>query len=109
MPKFIINASGDQFFLPDSSQFYFKDLPGIKYLRYVPNGDHSLKDTDALETLVACYDAILKRSPLPRFSWTSAADGSLRVKAVDKPDTVKLWQASNPDARDFRVETLGKV
>src|SRR5205085_6893116 len=23
MPKFIINASGDQFFLPDSSQFYF--------------------------------------------------------------------------------------
>src|SRR5215831_17336843 len=25
MPKFLINASGDQFFLPDSSQFYFDD------------------------------------------------------------------------------------
>jgi PhoPQ-activated pathogenicity-related protein len=22
---------------------------------------------------------------------------------------VKLWQATNPDARDFRVETLGRV
>src|SRR5207247_7984522 len=36
LPKFIINACGDQFFLPDSSQFYFDDLPGVKYLRYVP-------------------------------------------------------------------------
>jgi PhoPQ-activated pathogenicity-related protein len=35
MPKFIVNAAGDQFFLPDSSQFYFNDLPGVKYLRYV--------------------------------------------------------------------------
>jgi PhoPQ-activated pathogenicity-related protein len=35
MPKFIVNASGDQYFPPDSSQFYFGDLPGEKYLRYV--------------------------------------------------------------------------
>ena len=39
MPKFMVNATGDQFFLPDSSQFYFDDLPGEKYLRYVPNAD----------------------------------------------------------------------
>jgi PhoPQ-activated pathogenicity-related protein len=109
MPKFLINATGDQFFLPDSSQFYFKDLPGVKYLRYVPNADHSLKDTDALETLVACYNAILTKAPLPRFSWKTEADGALRVLPVDKPAAVKLWQATNPDARDFRVETLGRV
>jgi PhoPQ-activated pathogenicity-related protein len=53
LPKFIINASGDQFFVPDSSQFYFKDLPGVKYLRYVPNADHSLKGSDAWTTLPA--------------------------------------------------------
>lgn len=109
MPKFIINATGDQFFLPDSSQFYFKDLTGIKYLRYVPNADHSLKDTDAVETLAACYSAILKKTPLPRFSWTEESDGSLRVKTTDKPSAVKLWQATNPTARDFRVDTIGKV
>ena len=43
IPKYIINASGDQFFLPDSWQFYFDDLKGEKYLRYVPNADHSLQ------------------------------------------------------------------
>jgi len=109
MPKFIINATGDQFFLPDSSQFYFKDLPGVKYLRYVPNADHSLKDTDAVETLAASYSAVLQNTPLPRFSWTEAADGSLRVQTQDRPSAVKLWQATNPTARDFRVETIGKV
>ena len=28
MPKFILNSSGDQFFLPDSSRFYLNDLAG---------------------------------------------------------------------------------
>jgi PhoPQ-activated pathogenicity-related protein len=107
MPKFLINAAGDQFFLPDSSQFYFKDLPGIKYLRYVPNTDHSLKGSDAFETLLACYNAILNQAPLPQFSWTIEKDGSLRVTAKTPPTAVKLWQATNPDARDFRMETLG--
>ena len=108
LPKFIINATGDQFFLPDSSQFYFADLPGAKYLRYVPNADHSLKDTDAFETLEACYDAILKRAPLPRFTWTIESDASIRVQTLDRPSAAKLWQATNPYARDFRVETIGR-
>jgi PhoPQ-activated pathogenicity-related protein len=107
MPKFIINACGDQFFLPDSSQFYFNDLPGIKYLRYVPNADHSLKGSDARQSLLACYNAILYQAPLPSFAWTLPKDGSILVTARDKPSEVKLWQATNPDARDFRLETLG--
>ena len=47
MPKLLINSTGDQYFMPDSSQFYFDDLPGVKYLRYVPNTDHSLAKSDA--------------------------------------------------------------
>ncbi len=107
MPKFIINASGDQFFLPDSSQFYFSELPGVKYLRYVPNADHSLKGSDAYGTVLACYNAILYGEPLPQFTWKLLRDGSILVTAVDKPAEVKLWQATNPEARDFRLETLG--
>ncbi|PWU09200.1 MAG: PhoPQ-activated pathogenicity [Verrucomicrobia bacterium] len=107
LPKFMINACGDQFFLPDSAQFYFNDLPGAKYLRYVPNTDHSLKNSDALETLSACYRTVLNREPLPRFSWTVEKDGAIRVRAIDKPLGAKLWQATNPNARDFRLETIG--
>ena len=107
MPKFLICASGDQFFLPDSSQFYFNDLPGVKYIRYVPNADHSLKGSDARESLLACYNAILYQQPLPQLSWKLEPDGAIRAETRDKPAEVKLWQATNPEARDFRLETLG--
>ena len=51
MPKLLVNASGDQFFLPDSSQFYFDKLRGENHLRYVPNTNHWLDKSDALETV----------------------------------------------------------
>jgi PhoPQ-activated pathogenicity-related protein len=108
-PKFLINATGDQFFVPDSAQFYFNDLPGVKYLRYVPNADHSLRGSDAMMTLLACYSSVVKGTKLPQFSWTLENDGSIRVKSQDQPSAVKLWQATNPNARDFRLETINAV
>ena len=109
IPKFLINASGDQFFLPDNSQYYFNDLQGEKHLRYVPNAKHDLNGTDARESLLAFYQAILAGKPRPRFSWTKEKDGTLVVKTIDKPREVLLWQATNPKARDFRVDTIGRV
>jgi PhoPQ-activated pathogenicity-related protein len=105
----MLNASGDQFFLPDSAQFYFGQLPGPKYLRYVPNADHSLKGSDAYDTLLAWHDAILRKRSLPRFNWTHAAPGQVEVRTEDRPVEARLWQATNPNARDFRLETLGPV
>lgn len=109
MPKLLINSAGDQFFLPDSSQFYFDDLKGEKYLRYVPNTDHSLRNSDARESLIAYYDAVLRGVVRPKLSWKFEKDGTIRVTARDKPAEVKLWQATNPDARDFRLEKIGKA
>jgi PhoPQ-activated pathogenicity-related protein len=107
MPKFMVQAAGDQFFLPDSSRFYFDDLKGEKFLRYVPNTDHSLKGSDARESMLAFYDAFLRGTPRPRFSWTFEPNGDIKVTSKDKPAAVKLWQATNPEHRDFRLETLG--
>ncbi len=107
MPKLVLNAAGDQFFLPDSSQFYFDDLQGEKYLRYVPNADHGLKGSDAVETIAAFYSMILTNTPRPKVSWSLESDGSIRVQTNDKPVKVKLWQATNPEVRDFRLATLG--
>jgi PhoPQ-activated pathogenicity-related protein len=108
IPKYIVNAAGDQFFLPDSSQFYFDQLEGEKHLRYVPNADHSLDDSDALETIIAFYRMILAGTPRPEYSWTVEDDGAIHVRTRQEPAAVNLWQATNPGARDFRVETLGK-
>jgi PhoPQ-activated pathogenicity-related protein len=107
MPKLMINASGDQFFLPDSSQFYFGDLPAEKHLRYVPNADHSLRKSDAFETLHAFYDSVLNDRPRPDIQWNFEKDGTLRVKTKGTPLAVRLWQATNPSARDFRLEKIG--
>jgi PhoPQ-activated pathogenicity-related protein len=107
MPKLLINSAGDQYFLPDSSRFYFDDLPGEKYLRYVPNTDHSLRNSDARDSLIAFYDAFLHNRPRPRFSWKFEKDGRIVVKCTDQPTEVKLWQAANPEKRDFRLAALG--
>ena len=107
MPKYLVSGAGDQFFLPDSSRFYFDDLKGEKYIRYVPNADHSLRGSDARESMLAFYDAVLKGTPRPKFSWTFEPNGDIRVTSKDKPSAVKLWQATNPEHRDFRLETLG--
>ena len=79
MPKFMIQGAGDQFFLPDSSRFYFDDLKGEKYLRYIPNTDHGLKGTDARESSLAFYQAFLNGTPRPQFTWNFEADGNIRV------------------------------
>lgn len=108
MPKFIVNASGDQFFLPDNSQFYYGALPEEKHLRYVPNAKHNLEGSDARESVEAFYQAVLDNRPRPQFHWKKEKDGSLTVMTgKDRPTAVKLWQATNPDARDFRVDTIG--
>ena len=109
IPKFLLNAAGDQFFLPDGSQFYYQDLPEEKHLRYVPNAKHNLAGTDANDSLIAFYQAVLTNKPRPRFSWQKQKDGSLMVTVTDQPAEVNVWSATNPEARDFRVDTIGSA
>ncbi len=105
LPKYDVVSAGDEFFLNDSSQFYFDALPGPRYLRYVPNTGHGLNQS-AVESMVTFYQAILDGDTLPQFSWTFLADGSIQVQtgpgALDVPTTVRLWQANNPNFQDFR-------
>lgn len=107
MPKFLVNATGDQFFLPDSWKFYLGDLPGETHVRYVPNADHGLRGTDALASVAAFYGSILTGTPRPEMTWETAANGRIRVRSRTAPTSVTAWRATNPAARDFRLETLG--
>lgn len=107
MPKYIVNASGDQFFVPDSSQFYYDELQGDKLLRYVPNADHGLKNTDAVQSIAAFYTMVASGKKSPQYSWKLGDDGSIKVMPKTQPLEVVLWRANNPDARDFRLKTIG--
>ncbi len=108
MPKFIVNSTGDQFFLPDSSQFYWDALKGEKHLRYVPNTDHGVTSAAVtIQDIIAYYQSYVNGTPRPQFSWKKQPDGSLRVETATPPSAVKLWQATNPTARNFRLDAIG--
>ncbi len=111
IPKFILTAAGDDFFVHDSIQFYLDDLLGETYLRTVPNTNHYLDGAqdEVLANMVPYYDAVLTGQPRPEFSWTLNDDGSMTVLATDTPVEVKLWQADNPTDRDFRQVTIGNT
>jgi len=109
MPKLIVNATGDPFFLPDSSRFYFDDLPGEKHLRYVPNTGHTLDGADAFDSLLAFFRSVVEGAPRPSFTWRFKGKGSIRLRTdpARVPSEVRLWRVSNTEARDFRMESIG--
>jgi PhoPQ-activated pathogenicity-related protein len=108
MPKCLINATGDQFFCPDSSQFYFDDLPGENHLCYVPNSEHSLKETDALDSLIAFHYSVVHNIDRPKLAWEIDKRGQITVRSSHPAKKVQLWQTHNPSSRDFRVDTVGR-
>lgn len=109
MPKFIINAVGDEYFPPDNTRFSYHLLAETKRLRMIPNSKHSTAGTDIFESVTAFYDAILNGRSLPSYSWTTREDGAIVVRSAETPTQVNLWQGTNPTARDFRVDTIGKA
>lgn len=89
MPKLIVNSTGDQLFLPDSSRFYFDELKAERYLRYVPNIDRSLSGSDADESVSPFYASIISGTLPPKFVWRFEGDGSIRVTTETKPLEVR--------------------
>jgi PhoPQ-activated pathogenicity-related protein len=108
IPKLLISATGDQFFLPDSWQFYWDDLPGEKQLQYVPNAGHDVGKSDALQNMIAFYGSILQKKPFPQYTWKGTEKGfSLETDPNLKPASLKIWEAHNEETRDFRIDVLG--
>jgi len=118
MPKLILNSTGDQFFLPDSSQFYIGGMKGAHNLiNYVPNTAHSLDGStnltdaeSATQSLLSFYLAVSRNASLPEYRWDFVGDGSIVVEVADgfTPRQVSVWSAStNADTRDFRLDKIG--
>ena len=111
-PKFLLNAAGDEFFLSDSSNFYFDALQGSKRLRYTPNADHGQSNFDRATLMLQArnwIDDVLGGRMPPSLDWQKSASNVMTVKPSTKPREVFLWTADNPAGRDFRVETQGKI
>ncbi len=110
LPKLVINASGDPYFVSDSWRFYYPWLAGNNWLRYTPNTGHSQGDGMARLTRLAqvanWLDQVLAGETPPSID-SRVTDNVLEVRPSLSPREMVLWQADNPDARDFRLATFG--
>jgi PhoPQ-activated pathogenicity-related protein len=89
----------------DSANLYWDSLVGPKYLLYLPNDQHSIRDYRRLiPTLQALHESVNGGKPMPVLSWEYRwADGAvtLCVQSSPAPDRVVLWRSESAD-RDFR-------
>lgn len=105
LPKYIVSAANDDFFLPDASRHYFSTLKGDKWLRALPNARHYIASMDnklITDTLASFYGSVVEQRPMPSVYW-SLKGNDLKVTSTIPPKSAKLWSAVNPEARDFRL------
>jgi len=114
LPKLIINGANDPYWTTDALNLYWDDLKGDKWLLYVPNAGHSLRQQDkpgldqfayVANGLAAFVRHQIDDKPLPKLTWKhDDADGRLRlaVESTPPPLAARLWVAAAP-TKDFRL------
>ena len=109
MPKLLINATCDQFFVTDSWKFYWDDLEGEHYLQYVPNVGHGLHGSYLPENLVSFYHYTISDTAIPGFRWNITND-TIFVEVDPESDyQLRKWEAVNELGRDFRLYVDGEA
>lgn len=109
MPKMIINGANDRYWVIDAARFYFDDLPGEKYLLYVPNAGHSLREglPRVLSNMTAFYLAVAAKQPLAQVKADVQRQGNRLLVTVTTTGTVEgvqIWtaQSATKDLRNAR-------
>jgi PhoPQ-activated pathogenicity-related protein len=109
MPKMLINGNNDPYWTVDALNLYWDGLEGEKYVTYVPNAGHNLRQKEGEQSLaLASLSAFVRHQTtgkvMPKLAWKhDDHDGKLRltVQADPAPAAARLWLAQSP-TRDFR-------
>ncbi len=116
VPKMIINGANDPYWPLDALNSYWDDLKGDKWVLYVPNAGHDLREADAkgqkellptraVNTLSAFSRCMIFDKPMPGLSWVCDEKAGVCRLAVTqngaKPTAPRVWTAE-ADTRDFR-------
>jgi PhoPQ-activated pathogenicity-related protein len=104
-PKLILIGTNDRYWPLDALNHYWNDLQGDKYILYVPNNGHGLRDFARLiGTINALHQSAAGRLKLPKLTWKiEEGDGGLHLslQSDQKPRKVRAWVAHS-ESRDFR-------
>jgi len=113
MPKYVIAAAGDEFFLPDSTRYFWDMLPHPKMLRVTPNAEHSMITAPAIDVVYGIdtfIQRLVRKMSLPVFDWkltysNSTAAITAWATGSYQPSNVYLYHATtlSTKQRDFRL------
>lgn len=115
VPKMIINGSNDPYWPLDALNSYWDDMKGDKWILYVPNAGHDLRERDkggkpellpmrVVNTLSAFCHCMIFDKPMPGLSWVcdeKAGVCRLEVTSAAKTTGMRVWKAES-ETRDFR-------
>ncbi|MCY1408553.1 PhoPQ-activated pathogenicity-related protein [compost metagenome] len=105
IPKYLISASGDDFFAPDHTARYLPALPGLNAIRVAPNSDHYGIRAFAASSLIPMVNRLQQGRSLPTLISSVEEEGGwgmLKLRISESPRTLRLWRAYNERDRDFR-------
>jgi PhoPQ-activated pathogenicity-related protein len=104
-PKLIVLGTNDRYWPLDALNLYWSDLPGKKYVLYVPNQGHALDDPKrVLGTITALHRQAGGELKMADLDWQFSDEPGkvrLRLTANQSPESVSAWLAESP-THDFR-------
>jgi len=117
IPKYLLIASGDEFFIPDATRDFWKDLPGnSNHLRVIPNSEHSMINhaytvLEQVATFVNMFNAEQLPEPLNYTMIYSNTTAAIVIHPKTKLSLVTMYQAHTLSGtqRDFRLLTCGRL
>jgi PhoPQ-activated pathogenicity-related protein len=111
--KLLVFGNNDPYWTTDALNLYWDELKGDKYIVYVPNAGHDLKQAGmplleersrAVNALTAFARYQMTGKPMPKLTWKNDDDGDklrLVMTADPAPKSARVWTATTP-TRDFR-------
>jgi len=110
MPKYVVSATGDEFFLPDDTYYYWNELQSPKYLNLVPNAEHSLitRMSHIFRSVRSFWYAVMIGFTMPEMTWNlewNETGGRITVSMDTIPSRVTVYTANTLSTRqrDFRL------
>jgi len=114
MPKLMVSAASDEFFMVDDYDYFYNDLTGDKHIWIIENTGHPFDDVvqaklvDMLETFTI---SVLEDYPRPSVEWTkdyTSTGGRIVLTSDTTPLSVSAFSAISvtPDRRDWRWNVL---
>lgn len=113
MPKLVIDATGDEFFMPDDDWYWWTnsgpELPGETYRLFISNAEHSMATGvfPLITGVEAFYKSLLYNASRPQIHWTLnyTGNGDIHLYTDTMPTQAVMRFATTFDdtRRDFRL------